>query len=131
MHLELQSIVIEFSLIFLICGEVAQVEFLQICQPNANRDVENLNQNDVQVATRLNINHTVSTKTITAFLCYYGAWWFWSVYSFLNSATVGYTGTLSNLEARFVFTSVGISLDDDAGDGCSKVSTSIPLQMLN
>ena len=86
-----------------------------------NRDVENLNQNDVQVATRLNVNHNVSTKTITFFFVatVHGGSGQSTVYT-TNSATVTYTGTLSNLEARFVFNSISISLDDDAGDGYAK-----------
>ena len=63
---------------------------------NANRifnqptDVNDL-QNDVQVATRLNINHTVSTKTVSFTIIMTEAWWFWSTDDTFttNSTTVG------------------------------------------
>jgi hypothetical protein len=81
-----------------------------------NKDTENLNANNATAATTVNIRHLVANKRIDFF--------------FINTVDGGpgtthttdqesvfYTGTLSNLEARFAFNTMDLSRDDASGSG--------------
>ena len=82
-----------------------------------NQDVENLNANDVECATTLNTNHNNTLNTISFKFIMTKAGGSGTATTTTNTAQVGYTGTLSSLQARFVFSGVNIALDDDGGAG--------------
>jgi len=83
-----------------------------------NRSTENLNGSSVECATCLNVNNNTTLNTISfKFISTVSGGTGSTQTDTTNTAQVGYTGTLSSLQARFVFSDMQIDLDDDGGDG--------------
>ena len=82
-----------------------------------NMDTESLNSNAVAAATTVNIRHLVANKRIDFFFINTLAGGPGTSPITTDQESVTYTGTLSNLEARFVFNTMDLYRDTGSGVG--------------